>query len=207
MRPYRFTKDDRPLREKILEELREGFFDVYLRFPHDTQDLVFTHGNSSEDRNKFVNSTLKPIVDYLEKHKPEYNDFITGEVTSHLKFRAIDFEGSRFSNNSKIVKLNTFYEIENKDKSYFFKGQFGHGVLLDNGKIYLQNYQPKKYCCDYMKRQFKLCENHGLNCPDYFIYHNAGRFYVEANGNRELAYCPFCGTKLSDYIGLFLLID
>jgi len=194
---YEYRKDDRSLFDKIMGEFTEAWYSVYNKLDYDNRH---SHEISTEKEIGKLKLILKPIVKKLTKANPEYFDYLTGIITSHKKFRPIDFV------NSKIVKLNEFYKIQNIKENDLFKGQYAHGIVINPNEIYLWNVQPREYCCEMMKDQFSLCTSHGLNCPDHFIFYSNGRYYVEANGSRAISRCPFCGAKLGDYTGLFLFI-
>ena len=202
MYDYTYKKDEKPLLDKILNEFSEAYWRVHNLVDFHSQTEL-TYEDAKKDA-ELVKKLVNKVAQRLEAAKPNFRDYITGIITSKHKFQPIDFEYSKVYEGWVIKKLQQFYKITNDvNKNTFFKGQFAHGILLENGEIYLLNFQPRKYCCNLMKRQFSVCSNHGLNCPDYFIKYN-GRYFLEANGNYAIDHCPFCGKKIGDYSGKFI---
>ena len=191
--------------KKTIQDIKRGIFDGFWNIYN------YSELNEYSEARKLVEGedvSINELASFLHSLDIDFPVFHTGIITTKKKFCVIKFIGSHTA--PKIEKTNTFFEIENKDKKDLSYGRYAHGIQLDDNKIYIQNIQPKKYCCTGLKREFALCDIHGLNCPDNFIRHTLdGRFYVEANGNRAIGCCPFCGTKFpteDNYQGLFLML-
>ena len=64
-------------------------------------------------------------------------------------------------------------------------------------------YMVDKGCCATMDRQLNyICEQHGLRCPDIAIRKNINNEYYlfASNATYGIAYCPWCGKKLSQEV-------
>ena len=128
---------------------------------------------------------------------------VTVEITTKKKGRVIKVDWYHKE------LLDSFIEISEVYKDRLYYKQIIAGIVEENKLVHILNARPKKFCCNQMKAQFKICDNDGILCEKYFIeYHLNGQYYVNAkDATYGISNCPFCGSHIAQNSGRMIIIE
>jgi hypothetical protein len=172
-------------------------------------DLMKTTPNWANEVNRLrklaLTSLPQEVKDWIDKSDLTHytRAEVTVQITTKKKGRVMIAD---FYHKELVGK---FIEIDEKYLDRVYYKQIIAGIVENDKLVHILNAKPKKFCCDGMRGQFRICEQDGILCDKYFIeYHLNGQYYIQAkNGTYGISHCPFCGSEIANHAGRMLIIE
>lgn len=122
---------------------------------------------------------------------PERN--LHASVTSRRKLRVVEYcvELNKFLPTNEIIT-----PPKNINTSTWFKGQIINFRIFPE-YFFIDETEPRNYCCETMKDNFKLSSYLGWNSEKKVIKHKDNQYSIGSKFQYNITHCPFCGQNLN----------